>query len=351
MKISSVRIENFRSFEDETIEFDDYNCLVGPNGAGKSNVLNALNVFFHEMESSAVDLLNLGEEDFHERITSKPIRITATFTDLNEQAKADLKDYVRQDKLVVSAVAEWNPAERTAPVVQHGMRAGMKDFAPFFKALNDNQPVKELQENFSQIQKKFPDLKAGKTKPAMTDALRAFEEAHPDLCELLESADEFYGVSKGANRLAKHVLSEHTFFLELDRSSETQEKLVARAGSYLDYYRSGGFAVRNGGTRADFKEYPFRVLMVFKTAERRNNTAERLLQNTPPILTHVWLSTFAEATSDALGPAWVRPIDYRDVTRGTRFDPEGRRPSWTYARQTERELFIAMKLRKHLLLD
>ena len=46
MKILTVRIENFRSFKDETIEFGDYNCLVGPNGAGKSNVLNALNVFF-----------------------------------------------------------------------------------------------------------------------------------------------------------------------------------------------------------------------------------------------------------------------------------------------------------------
>lgn len=38
MKIVSVRIENFRSFKDETIDFNNYNCLVGPNGAGKSTV-------------------------------------------------------------------------------------------------------------------------------------------------------------------------------------------------------------------------------------------------------------------------------------------------------------------------
>ena len=48
MKISSVRIEKFRSFEDTTILLNDYACLVGPNGAGKSNVLTALNVFFRE---------------------------------------------------------------------------------------------------------------------------------------------------------------------------------------------------------------------------------------------------------------------------------------------------------------
>jgi predicted ATP-dependent endonuclease of OLD family len=46
MKIKSVRIRNFRSIKEQTIEFDDYTCLVGANGSGKSNVLHALNVFF-----------------------------------------------------------------------------------------------------------------------------------------------------------------------------------------------------------------------------------------------------------------------------------------------------------------
>jgi len=40
MKLESVRIQNFRSFKDETINFDNYNCFVGPNGAGKSTVMN-----------------------------------------------------------------------------------------------------------------------------------------------------------------------------------------------------------------------------------------------------------------------------------------------------------------------
>ncbi len=41
MKLREVRIQNFRSFDDETIRFDDYTCFVGPNGGGKSNVLTA----------------------------------------------------------------------------------------------------------------------------------------------------------------------------------------------------------------------------------------------------------------------------------------------------------------------
>ena len=87
MKIESVRIENFRSFKDETVFLDDYTCLVGPNGGGKSTVLCALNVFFRESENSSTDVVNLSAEDFHQKITDEPIRITVTFVDLNAQAQ------------------------------------------------------------------------------------------------------------------------------------------------------------------------------------------------------------------------------------------------------------------------
>jgi hypothetical protein len=143
---------------------------------------------------------------------------------------------------------------------------------------------------------------------------------------------------------------ERAFFLELDRSSEVQDKLVAKAVCYLDYYRRGGFAVRNGATRDDFKKFPFRVLMVFKNAERRNNTALRLLQNTPPILTLVYLSTLEEVTHNPAGAIWIRPLDYREATKGTPFAPEKQPKTWGYQRQTARELFVEQKVRKRRIL-
>ena len=90
MKLREVRIQNFRSFKDETIRFDDYTCFVGPNGGGKSNVLTALNVFFRNTSSSATDVINLSEEDFYCKDVSTPIRITLTFADLSD---------VTQDKI------------------------------------------------------------------------------------------------------------------------------------------------------------------------------------------------------------------------------------------------------------
>src|ERR1039458_7729891 len=89
---------------------------------------------------------------------------------------------------------------------------------------------------------------------------------------------------------------ERTFFLEVDCSNEAQDILVAKAGCYFDYYKSCDFAVRNGATREDYKQFPFRFLMVLKSAERRNNTALRLLQSPQPIFKQVCLATLADVT-------------------------------------------------------
>ncbi len=138
---------------------------------------------------------------------------------------------------------------------------------------------------------------------------------------------------------------EHFLYLEVDRSTEPHETLALRTYGYQDYYRRGGLAVRYGATPEDYKEFPFRVLMVVPNDERRNNMAERLLQNTPPILSMVWLTTFAEVTADPLGAIWMRPLDYRDITKGTAYDPSRSR-SGAYRRQPEREALVAGEVNK-----
>ena len=63
MRISSIRIENFRSFEDETLPLNNYACLVGPNGAGKSTVLTALNVIFRRTRGADCTLTSYSGND------------------------------------------------------------------------------------------------------------------------------------------------------------------------------------------------------------------------------------------------------------------------------------------------
>jgi len=205
MKIESVRIQNFRAFADETVFLDDYTCLVGPNGSGKSTILTALNIFFRDTVNASTDLVNLGKEDFHQRDTSQPIRITVTFCDLSPDAQEDLKDYFRQNKLIVSSVATWNEQAGCAAVEQHGERLGIEAFRAFFDKEKQGGVVKDLQHIYTELRKTFPDLADAKTKGAMEDALHNYESAHPAECALLPSPDQFYGFSKGTNRLQKHV--------------------------------------------------------------------------------------------------------------------------------------------------
>jgi len=43
MKITEMRMQNFRGFEDKTIRFSEgFNVLVGDNGSGKTAILEAL---------------------------------------------------------------------------------------------------------------------------------------------------------------------------------------------------------------------------------------------------------------------------------------------------------------------
>ena len=205
MRIESVHIENFRSFEDATVPFNNYACLVGPNGAGKSTVLTALNVFFRESENLPTDLSQLEHEDFHCKNTEAPIRITVTFCNLSKEAQDDFSDYVRQGRLVVTAVATFDEASGKAQVKQYGQRLGMTALRPFFEALDGGKKVSELKVIYNDLRGTYPDLLKPGTKDAMVTALRNFEAARPDECELIPSEDQFYGFSRGKNRLEKHV--------------------------------------------------------------------------------------------------------------------------------------------------
>jgi hypothetical protein len=153
----------------------------------------------------------------------------------------------------------------------------------------------------------------------------------------------------GFLRLHEHEsdgnVSQQTFFLEVDRSTEVLDTLVIRCRCYRDWYRRGGLAYRHGRPHAEFEQFPFRVLIVVRNSERRNNLAERLLLLRPPILSQIWLTTFVEATSRPLGSIWIRPLDYRAATANTPFAPSVQAGAG-YRRRTERETEVEAVVRK-----
>ena len=232
MHIESLRIQNFRSFVDETILFDDFNSIVGENGAGKSNVLMALNILFRNSKVDNFNLLNLKEDDFHNKNIEQPIKISATFVGLSDDAKADLKDYVRQDKLVVSAKAVWIAGSLSASVNQFGERLGFSEFREYFEADKSGASAAELKEIYKKFQSQFTDLQDASSKGAMVDALHSYEADHPDECDLLESGDSFYGFTKGKNLLSKYIQWIYVPAVK-DAASEQDEQKNTALGELL----------------------------------------------------------------------------------------------------------------------
>lgn len=234
MKIKSIRIQNFRSFEDQTILLNRYSCLVGPNGAGKSSVLAALNVFFRDQSGAPTDINKLTDEDFFTRNTADPVRITVTFDDLSQAAQTELSAYVRQNELVVSAEAVFDTNTGVALVRHFGQRLGMAAFRQFFDADKTGAKAGELAPIFDTLRQQFPDLPNARSKDDKADALRVYEAAHPEQCILIPSEDNFYGVNS-TGKLASYVQWIYVPAVK-DAGEEGQEgkntalgKLIARA--------------------------------------------------------------------------------------------------------------------------
>lgn len=173
--------------------------------------------------------------------------------------------------------------------------------------------------------------------------LYQFKAFQPDGKAIVLKPDGFIRIGEKAERNEEF---EHTFFLEVDRSTETLDTLARKAHCYRDFYTRGGMAERQGRPRSEFKEHPFRVLMVFRTAERRNNMAEQLLLATPPMRTFVWLTTLEEMTQNPLGPIWLTPAAYEAAVHGTPYAPTNQRFRTVYQRQMERERVVEERAEK-----
>jgi hypothetical protein len=144
--------------------------------------------------------------------------------------------------------------------------------------------------------------------------------------------------------------TDHSLFLEVDRSTESLEALRQRIGGYLNFYRQGGYAHRQGYSPTRHKEFPFRVMIVLRTAERRNNLAAKLLARQPPVLTMAVMTTMAELRNDPLSSIWVSPIDYRNALRGSD-DPASLFPlNSIYRRRSDREELVEKRITKHALI-
>lgn len=97
MRISQIKIQNFRSYSDEvTVDIHDLTVFVGKNDVGKSTILEALDIFFNEGKGSA----KLDKDDINkERLKSgdNEVVITVVFDELPNSVVIDTSNSTTLD--------------------------------------------------------------------------------------------------------------------------------------------------------------------------------------------------------------------------------------------------------------
>lgn len=84
MKFNSVKIKNFRNFEDISIDLTNKNVLFGMNDVGKTNFLYALRFVFDK----DIRKQNFSDTDYYKKKVNVPIEIDIA-VDISDTGNAD----------------------------------------------------------------------------------------------------------------------------------------------------------------------------------------------------------------------------------------------------------------------
>ena len=125
MKFESIKIKNFRNFEDIELTLSNKNIFFGLNDVGKTNFLYALRYVFDK----DIRKLNFSDSDFHNKRIEKPIEIIVTL-DISDTANSDCQKLRAQlkgalqsnhNKVYIKLLAEYNKSELLAsPILYWG---------------------------------------------------------------------------------------------------------------------------------------------------------------------------------------------------------------------------------------
>jgi len=148
MKISRIKIENFRSIEQTEFKATDFNIFVGQNNCGKTNFFEALEFFFNGLGKST----NINELRY-KRDTQNEILVEVEFTGAlegvekmqNERNKTTIHNKLNGNDIVVFTRDSIDVKKRKMFVNGTEVNSGtgfdtaLNDFLPKFEYINTKQ--------------------------------------------------------------------------------------------------------------------------------------------------------------------------------------------------------------------
>jgi putative ATP-dependent endonuclease of the OLD family len=184
MRLARVHILNFRCLTDLELEFDDVTVLVGANSTGKSTALDALRWLF---EGGALDLEDLAGCD-----PDATASVGATFVEFNDEDREALGSYV---------VGEEATFWRTWSAAEGEKLTGRGRAFPLFEDVRREERAMPMRQAYAAIRSNHPELglPTAASQAAVEDAMRTWEEAHPEsLEESRVSATHLFGFTGGS---------------------------------------------------------------------------------------------------------------------------------------------------------
>ncbi len=217
MRISSVRIENFRSISHLNCEFGDVTSLIGPNGAGKSNILRALDWFFNgEQSSLSIDDLHYGSPE------GSRIRVQVDFEDLTDADRRALGPRYCPDPNT-SVFTAWRSWQDGVDKI-----SGRAKAYPPFETVRAESKAADRKRLYGEIRSGL-GLPSWTNSEAAEAAMRTWELDHPEQLDDAEVSDShFFGIN------GRGVLSSLFDFVFVSADLRASEETVERKNSLLD---------------------------------------------------------------------------------------------------------------------
>lgn len=181
MRLTKVRIANYRCLEDIEVETNELSSLIGINGSGKSAVLRAVAAFYDSGDLFTAD-------DWYGGHFEAEVEVALTFGGLTDEERENFPRYVAAGgELRVARV--WRVQDGRVRDAYYGYHFACPDF----------QPVREADKSVAQLHNNLVDTGRynGLQKVTRQDdveaALQEWETAHPESCEWIRDGGKFFG--------------------------------------------------------------------------------------------------------------------------------------------------------------
>lgn len=220
MRISSARIQGYRSISDLEVAFGDLTAFVGSGGVGKSTILNALDWFFHGGA--------LAERDLHRptaaTVPLADVAVAVTFSDLNSGDRTALGRYGEGNATTLTRTWSEGDGEKLS---------GNAFVLPDFEHVRDADAAMELRRRYRELHEERSDEldlpQPANSREQVEHNMEAWERAHPDECELRPRDARHLGGFTGTPLLASRIN-----YVLVGADAGAPEALNAGRGSVLD---------------------------------------------------------------------------------------------------------------------